>query len=142
MKGIATNTHLLMTELKQHIQNLRLELKRLEVRQLAGKRYHQQVMEQLKDSESEEDESFDEIVSYIESLEADLANFQTQTKDRLAHLTQGQALLNTFSDIPQTRAFAAYILEDARLCVRDTKTALEGYDEILASIASMTHERE
>lgn len=120
---------------------LKREEERLAVRLLAVERYYRQASAEL-EMMSEEDENAEEasdVVANIEAVRYDLSTYLRQLTDRRAHIEQG---LKTAIDVVASPAFVGYIEEDARLTARDAATAREGYDDLIANLSEIAHQRD
>ncbi|MFN3692795.1 MAG: hypothetical protein ACK4SL_01685 [Candidatus Paceibacteria bacterium] len=126
--------------LKQ-LQMLKREEERLGVRLLAVERFLRQAEANLEtvSNEDEESEEASDILANIEAVRYDLSTYLCQLSDRRAHIEQG---LKTALDVVASPAFVGYIEEDARLTARDAATAREGYDDLIANLSEITHQRD
>ncbi len=131
----------LHTQLKSRLQKLKLESERLSVRQLAVNRLKQATLA-LKladeDTDDEENESIEDIMSHIEAIEYDLNTFYGQLHDRQKHLAKGVALLSTSTADIFSELLFEHFIEEADLCIRDAKVACEGYDELITDLVAQT----
>lgn len=125
---------------KQLLQ-LKREEERLAVRLLAVERFLRQAEANLEtvSNEDEESEEASDILANIEAVRYDLSTYLRQLSDRRAHIEQG---LKTALDVVASPAFVGYIEEDARLTARDAATAREGYDDLIANLSEITHQRD
>ena len=138
-----TNVQQLHIQIVAHVQTLKRELDRLAVRQSAIERCRRSVLAQKPtDTSDEDDESFDDITSHLDAIEYDLTTFKDQLRERMEHIEQGLRLVFIQGDEKNTAQLYHYILDGAKLCVRDASVAREGYDELIASINEITHQRD
>lgn len=123
---------------------LKRELERLSVRQIAVTRFKQAAVQQkisvidVIDTEDEEDDSTDDLIASIDAVEYDLTTFCNQLQDRHKHLTRGIALLAASSQENFSELLIEHFIEEADLSIRDAKVAREGYDELIADLATLT----
>jgi hypothetical protein len=124
----------------KQLQLLKREEERLGVRLLAVERYHKQAeAKEVSDTSEEDIEAAADILANIEAVRYDLSTFLRQLSDRRAHIERG---LKTATDVVASPAFVAYIEEDARLAARDAATAREGYDDLIANLREIAHQRD
>jgi hypothetical protein len=116
------------------------EIERLEVRLVVVRRCRRRLEEQLLQKIENENEEGDEVLGNIEALESDISNYIAQLRDRLAHIEQGVASVQSSKELATARVFLCYVLEDARLWLRDIQLAREGYDELIENIVTLTEE--
>ena len=130
----------LHTQLKGRLQTLKRELERLSVRQMAVTRCRQAALvhKAAEVSEDEDEESVDDIIASIEAVDYDLAVFCGQLHDRFKHLTRGIALLAASSVDTFSELLIEHFIEEADLSIRDARVAREGYDELIADLATLT----
>lgn len=126
---------------QKQLQQLKREEERLAVRLLAVERFLRQAEANLEtvSNEDEESEEASDILANIEAVRYDLSTYLRQLSDRRAHIEQG---LKTALDVVASPAFVGYIEEDARLTARDAATAREGYDDLIANLSEITHQRD
>ncbi len=126
---------------QKQLHLLKREEERLAVRLLAVERFLRQAEANLETvtSEDEESEEASDILANIEAVRYDLSTYLRQLSDRRAHIEGG---LKTAIDVVASPAFVAYIEEDARLTARDAATAREGYDDLIANLSEITHQRD
>ncbi len=126
---------------QKQLQMLKREEERLGVRLLAVERFLRQAEANLATivGEDEEADEATDILANIEAVRYDLSTYLRQLSDRRAHIEGG---LKTAIDVVASPAFVAYIEEDARLTARDAATAREGYDDLIANLSEITHQRD
>jgi hypothetical protein len=138
-----TNVQQLHSQIVSCLQTLKREIDRLSVREAALMRCRRVVLAQkTPDAIDEEDESFDEIIANIEAIEYDLVTFKDQLRERFTHSERGLRLVTVHSDEKNACVLYQYILDGSLLCLRDAVAAREGYDELIANVNEIAHERD
>ncbi len=141
MEKLLTSLKMSQEAAQKQLHTLKREEERLGVRLLAVERFYRQAeatLETIVGEDEESDEATD-ILANIEAVRYDLSTFLRQLSDRRAHIEQG---LKTAIDVVASPAFVGYIEEDARLTARDAATAREGYDDLIANLHEITHQRD
>ena len=131
----------LATGIKTHLQTLRREEQRLQVRLLAVERC-QRLIKSLQVTEVGDDDAEDEYTDLLANAEAvkyDLTTYLRQLRDRIVHIEHGVTHIYSLEQTASVQTFALYIEEDARLCARDVVVAREGYDELIESLQAISH---
>ncbi len=140
MEKLQTTLKTSQESAQKQLQMLKREEERLGVRLLAVERFLRQAEANLATivGEDEEEEEATDVLANIEAVRYDLSTYLRQLSDRRAHIEQG---LKTALDVVASSAFVGYVEEDARLTARDAATAREGYDDLIANLSEITHQR-
>jgi len=132
------------TGIKNHLQTLRREEQRLQVRLLAVDRCLRAIKELQVDAAGAEEgeDEYTEALANVEAVKYDLTTYLRQLRDRIVHIERGVAQIYSLEQTPSVQTFALYIEEDARLCARDVLVAREGYDELIENLQALSHLRD
>lgn len=127
-------------QLTGRLHTLKREVERLSVRQMAVVRCrHAAILHKSTEVDGDEEEELsDELIASIEAVDYDLNIFCGQLLDRQKHLTRGITLLAASSADSFTELLIEHFIEEADLSIRDARVAREGYDELIADLATLT----
>jgi septal ring factor EnvC (AmiA/AmiB activator) len=125
----------LVSRVRDQLQQLKREVERLTIRHGVVERTRRRLAAHLTSFSTDEDcEDTAAMLNTAENLAADIENYISQVRDRLAHIEQGLTAAQTTEAGVATQLFLHYILEDARLWGRDVSVARAGYDTLIASM--------
>lgn len=130
-----------LQKIVRNVAQMRREKNYLEVRQLAITRTLRKVERQLTLSEdSEEEQSLQDIVDNLCAIGSDLETHRSHLEVELDKVSRGVETLTALRGKPGKRAFAAYIIEDTELSVRDLAQVRSYYDQVIETLKKLKDE--
>jgi len=127
-----------LQQIARNVTKMRREKSYLEVRQVAITRTLRRIERQLAISDdAEEEQNLHDIIDNLCAIGSDLETYRAQLEVELDKVNRGVQTLETLRGKPGKVAFAAYIMEDTELSLRDLAQVHSYYDQVIETIKKL-----
>ncbi len=124
-----------------NLVKMRRERGRLEIRQVAILRTMKRMECRLADADDmDEVQNLQDIIDNLCNISSDLETYRNHLETELDKVKRGLATLETLKGKPGKRAFAAYVMEDTELSVKNLAQVRSYYDQVIETIKQLKDE--